>query len=486
LIKEEEISLNGLYSIFPLKKKIVFDVHDFEITFRYYDGDVPDFDVDIALTSDEMQFPVVLKPDIVDIGFFKFKNLYSSNYTLCVRYNNVEVFEKHNIDKDVTENIKLYDFVLIVKDTWNLSSDVDLSVSIINNEYGKPFVLHGRCLSNGTYSFTGVYPGEYTVKTNYKNDVLEQLVKIPAEYKKTVVVFPVVFNLTLNVYDSRGNVLDGAKVVLMRDGEETHSLTSKDGKVSFEIPPGRYKMMINYSDEGAVAERDINVLNDKSLSIVTVKEPVLPLIVLLSGVGFIIGFGFLSFKKKNIFLFLGCLTIFLVVLSVVSPWWEVNGCSSGNGKSIKTSTRLFLVPLKMITITSNNGVVSGDIDTIDDSFASVIGVIFILIVFVCFLIFFDTIFRYYQNKNWEFIFYLLELIVFVVILFVFVYAMYEFSNVIVGGLSGNGNIDVLIPGEGIYEKMSSSWGLGIGFYLILIAMVILFSAGFVYRKSRKI
>ena len=64
--------------------------------------------------------------------------------------------------------------------------------------------------------------------------------------------------------------------------------------------------------------------------------------------------------------------------------------------------------------------------------------------------------------------------------------MSEFSNVIVGGLSGNGDIGVLIPGEGVYETMSSSWGLGIGFYLMLIAMVILFSAGFVYRKSRKI
>lgn len=482
LIDEEEIKLKKINSVFPYKKTFNLNVYDFKINFRDSQDKIPDFDVDITLTSKEMKFPVVLKPDIADNGFFEFKDLYSSNYTLSIKYNNFEISEKYYINKDFSKNIKLQDLTLYVEDNWGLPFNIDLDVSLIHKEYVTIVVLPDH-LSNGTYGFTNIYPGEYTIKINYNGYNLEKNIVIPINNSKTSVVFPVVFNLTLKIYDSHGNVLNDADVLLKRDGKETHGVTSDDGRVLFEIPPGRYKMIVNYSNKGVVADRYVDVLNDKTLSVITVNEPLLPLVVLLTGVVFLLGFGFISFKKRNIFLFLGCLVVFLAVLSTASPWWGLNGSSSDGYKNISTSTNLYMSPLKMVTITSYNGFTSGTLSTLDESFVFVMNALFVLIIFGCILVFLNILSRWCHKKRLELVSYLLGVSVFVVISLVFVYAMSEFANAIVGGLSGSGNIDVLLPGEGVYETLDCSWGVGTGFYLMMISMVVLFSSGFVYRKT---
>jgi len=484
LIDEKEVVLRRIHNVFPLKKTFIFDVHDFELIFRDSKGKIPDFDVELTLTSNDMKFPVVLKPDVSDNGFFKFKSLYSSNYTLFLEYDDVEIFKKYNLNKDVSEYIDLYDFVLVVKDNWNLSSDVDLDVSLINKEYGKSFVLTSQHLSNGRYVFTNVFPGEYVVKIRYRNDVLEEDVEIPNGDSETVIVFPVVFNLTLTVYDSHGNLLNGAKVFLFRDGKHLDGLTPESGMVSFRIPPGRYRLVINCSDDTRVAERNIDVFDDKSFSIVTVKEPVLPLIVFLTGLIFVIGFGFICFKKKNVYLFLKSLVLFLVVLSVVSPWWMVNGVSD-EGEKIVTSTNLYLIPSEMVTIISDSNLVSGEFDTLNDDFDFAVNLTSYLIVFVCFLMIFIVFLRWLDKEKYDLVFVVSELLIFIGVLFVFLYGMSKFSEIIVGGLFGSGIIDVLIPGEGVYQAMNSSWGLGLGFYLFVVSFFILVLTE-VYEKSRKI
>ena len=51
------------------------------------DGNTPSVKVDLTLTSDEMNSPVVINPDTIDDGTYFFNALYSANYTLKIKYN---------------------------------------------------------------------------------------------------------------------------------------------------------------------------------------------------------------------------------------------------------------------------------------------------------------------------------------------------------------------------------------------------------------
>jgi hypothetical protein len=63
--------------------------------------------------------------------------------------------------------------------------------------------------------------------------------------------------------------------------------------------------------------------------------------------------------------------------------------------------------------------------------------------------------------------------------------MSELANVTVGSFIGNGNIDVNIYAENIFESIHCSWGLGIGFYLFIASTVVLLFASFtIFRKNR--
>ena len=55
----------------------------------------------------------------------------------------------------------------------------------------------------------------------------------------------------------------------------------------------------------------------------------------------------------------------------------------------------------------------------------------------------------------------------------FYYAMSEMANIIVGGFTGSGNIEISIPGRDKFESLSCNWGSDIGFYLMLISTCIL-------------
>ena len=172
------------------------------------------------------------------------------------------------------------------------------------------------------------------------------------------IVFPAVFNVTTTVLDTRGSPLKDVKVVMSRGSKERNGTTDDNGKVIFSIPPGSYNCSYYYNGE-LIATRKMDVMNEKAYTVVTTNEPLLPSIIIgLTTIAFI-GVAVLSYRKKDMVFFLKILAILLVIVAIVSPWWVQEGSSSN--PYLETSTKLYLTPTKMVTISSNENATVGEV-----------------------------------------------------------------------------------------------------------------------------
>lgn len=207
-----------------------------------------------------MQEPIVISADDITDGTYTFKALYPANYTLKINYNLFEIKEKIRVPNVASLAIELYDFVVHVKDSWNLKSEVPLDVSLTSRDLEKTAVTSGDRLSNDKYGFSELYPGNYTLKVSYKTYTVEQSVNILSN-GETEIEFPAVFNVTTTVLDARGNPLKDAEVLMTREEKEIQGITDKDGNVIFSVPPGTYVNKVYYNGE-QIAERKIDILNE--------------------------------------------------------------------------------------------------------------------------------------------------------------------------------------------------------------------------------
>jgi hypothetical protein len=168
-------------------------------------------------------------------------------------------------------------------------------------------------------------------------------------------------------------------------------------------------------------------------------------------------------------------------MAVVLPWWIIYGSSSS--PKIETSTNLYLTPLEMVTITSTTNIIAGELTTFEKTFELVIGFLPILIVLGCIGIIFSMILNHLNKKIFSKLLLLGGLLVLISCLLIFSIGMSQLAEIGVGSFIGSGDIEINIPGEGIYEILSCSWGPAIGFYLLLISVIILFILTFLSYKG---
>jgi hypothetical protein len=235
------------------------------------------------------------------------------------------------------------------------------------------------------------------------------------------------------------------------------------------LPPGSYDCEI-FNGEELIAKRKIDVLNEKNFEVVTKSEALFLYVLVIIFIILIIISLFVSFKKNNISFFLKFLAIGITIIALFSPWWAINGSSDNYSE---TSTNLFLIPTKMVTISSSENVTAGEVVLLDETFKFVIDLLPVIIVIGLLCIVTSMLLNKYNKKRASFIVFILTLIIFVGTIMAFYFAMSEFANTTVGSLYGNGNLDITIPGEKMYVTMHCSWGPSAGFYLLLISIVVL-------------
>jgi len=486
LAYKQQIRVGLIRKILPLKIPVEIAVHDVTINVQNDQGSAPSFNMGMKLTSDDMEYPTEIMPDESSPGTYIFSDLYPADYALGISYQSFEVEEKIQIPKISSMTIVLYDFVVNVKDTWDLPPGINLDIVMVSDEFVKPVIVVGKSLSAGVYQVSDLYSGNYILKISYKSFIVKESIQIsPYDSDELAVFFPAEFNVTTTIFDVRGIPLSNAKVIVERKEKELRAITDEMGGAIFSIPPGSYNCSIYHNDE-LIANRKVEVLTEKTYEIVTNNEPLLPSIITSLTIILLAGVAFLSYRKKDVMFFLKILAILLVIVAIVSPWWALHGSSSD--PYTETSTKLFITPAKMVTITSNDNVTIGEPYLLGDEFSAEVDLLFTTVVvgfisvmellptvmivgIICIIS--SLILTNFSKRRLSFVVFLLAIILFIGAIAVFSYAMSELVSGAVGSFIGSGNLGVSIPGEEIYEELNCSWGPDIGFYLLSLSIGIL-------------
>jgi hypothetical protein len=419
-----------------------------------------------------MQNPVILYPDSESNGKFYFKNLYPANYTLSIKYNQFEIKEMLRVPNIESKEIQLYDFTFILKDNWDFPPYPALNINLISDDFEKVVFLPAEKSSSENYFFSNLYPGNYTLKISYMDHSLVIPIIIPINSTKTI-VFPAEINSTIRVFDARGNLLKDVEVLITRTENDEkkylQKITNEDGFVILSLPPAFYDCEI-YDGEKLVAKRKIDVLNENTYDVVTKSEPIFLNVLIIIFILLIIISVIVSFKKKDKRFFLKFFAIALTIIALLSPWWSINGYSSNHSE---TSTNLFLMPTKMVTISSSVNVTAGEIASLDETFTLVLNLLPIIIItgFLCIVL--SMLLEKYNKKRLTLIVFIFALIIFISSILIYSYSMSEFAKTTVGGFFGSGPLEIVIPGEKMFVTMSCSWGPSIGFFLLLTSIIFL-------------
>ena len=160
--------------------------------------------------------------------------------------------------------------------------------------------------------------------------------------------------------------------------------------------------------------------------------------------------------------------ISIILIALFSPWWSL----SGDNGVISTNTKTFLFPSKLVTLTISDCVIGGEISVVPEEFTIVLDLLVFLLLTTLVAIIFSIIIINKFRKISNILSFLSILVIFILI-FLFFYTMSQVTSVGVGSFSGNGDLDVYIPGELDSTILYCYWGPDIGFYLTIFGFVLL-------------
>ena len=396
-----------------------------------------------------------------------------ANESIRMRYSRIVVPLRKSIE------LARYNWMVTLVDSWGLPLEIDVIPRLTSTAMQTPTLLTPKQRSVDSYGFTNLAPATYLLQIQYKSFRVEKEIQIPSADES--LVFPVEFPITLRVFDSRGVALHGAIVQISR--REKIKETSSDS--SFEtslLPPGIYLVKV-ISGGAVIGQRLLKVAGERSIDLVTNQEPMYPLVVIvLACILFSISILVTFLKKEPLYGVIG-LVANIVVVSLMFPWWTLQGSAS----DLEFSLTVFVLPVSVISRTTTSQVIAGELTVLPEVFTSVmmlIPVIAGLISVICVL---WLLLHWRSKKQWQNFFLIGVVVLFVCSLGLFIGALSEFTKVSVGGLFGQGTLDVMIPGEDVAVPVVCHWGLGVGLWLYLFsALVVVVLIIFLrYKKMKK-
>ena len=371
-----------------------------------------------------------------------------------------------------------YNFDLSIKDTWGFSPEVDLKPTLTSKEMIQPTFISAESKGNGKYRFENLYPANYNLKMSYKSFELEKEFNIKKD-GTFYLVFPAEFKINFNTLNSVGDVLSEGKISISRQNKIVSQEIDDNGNAVFSLPPGNYQITV-YSDEDIIAKQNLQISGDKKIDVLTNKESLIHVVAVYLGIALAAFSIIYLILKKNCYASIKIFVISLIFISLFSSWWFVTGENS-NAKSV---TDTMLIPQKIVTLTETADAIGGGVSQVPDEVTMVLGLLSILLAVACMLIF-VTIFTKKKLRKVTQVFTILSIILLVLTLGVFYYAMGQLTEVSVGGFIGKGDIETTIPGVSENINLPSSWGPSTGFYLIIISLILLFIP-FIYSVYKKI
>jgi len=373
-------------------------------------------------------------------------------------------------------NVDLYDLDVELTDKWGFTPTVDVKLFVTSEDMHEEETIFAVKIDNSNYIFEKLVSSNYLLKLKYKSFEIESDIDLNDD-KRVNLVFPAEYEIKINILNNVGTKVDEGTVHVSRESKEIEVDIDEDGQAIFTVPPGKYDIDI-FIDNEKVAFQEINIKGEKTLDVISNKDSFLHTLFLILGLlGIISSFVFLFYKTN----FKSCLklfVIFLLVISIFQPWWILHG--EENDVSTKTVTMLY--PPNMVTLTDSSDGFGGSLSVLPSELVDVLVLLSILIA-VSIVLMLSSIFineRFKKIKKGLLIF---SSLLIVVSLGVFYYAMTLVTKLGVGSFIGSKEILVSIPGQTEGLDVFCSWGPGVGFYLAVISLLLIFVYVFVDFKN---
>jgi len=387
---------------------------------------------------------------------------------------------KNNIDI----RLNLYDLNINITDELGLPPGVNVNPYISSSTMDEKTSIIPREVSSGKYLFTKIPSAFYDLHISYGSFSDMFHIKLP-NVKYLDIKFRAKYDLSISLLDSRGSSidLDGKKMTLFRDDIKIIDSAFVGDDIS--LPPGKYTVKIYYRGS-LIGVKNINLITDKNIKVATKIESVIPLLVSGLVLVFIAEMILLLiFKKISLNTFLKLFAMSLIFLSLFYPWWSLY--ATNDQFIAEKKTEMFIIPQTMIEETSYNQTTYIELATVPEIFTSFLGGIIIIICSGLFLIGLSFIPNIVYKKRYSTILISASVLFFVLVTSAYTFGMSKLTELSLGSLQGDGILDVVLP-DGITVYMKANWGLGIGFYLILFAVLITIFAGVIdyFKKIKKI
>ncbi len=390
-------------------------------------------------------------------------------YNLKVIYNGLNFYEKpvelNFFEKTNEVKINRYSLDLKISDNWNLPISIDINPVLKNKNFEKKLLVNPENIVKNNYFFTNLKQGTYEIYMKYKSFVYNQEFSI-LDNEQLSLKFPAEYEIKIKILDSRGNVFETNKLRLNRENKK-FEIKGKLSEIKLSVPPGEYGIEI-HNEGNLIAKRDIDIYNKKTITIITTNEPIYPSIVFFfSGIIIFLGI-FLSYKKKNKLYFLTILPVAFLFSSLFLSWWEINGLT----KTVETSTNMYIFPPDLITFTKTPLLIYGEKAYLPELFVNAIYLIIFATMMGSILLLFTNIIKKHRKKKLLLFTKILSIILFTGSIIIFIISMTSLSEIGVGGLIGQGTLDIN-TGESGYYSVYSNWGPGLGFYLYIFSIILI-------------
>jgi len=360
------------------------------------------------------------------------------------------------------------------KDKWNFIPEIEINPTLSSKDMIEENMISAEKIGPGEYELIDLYPGNYDLRAGFKSFEIKEDIDIKDD-ETLDIIFPAEYEINVKVLNSYGESISDGTALISRKSKTVSNNINNQGETSFLAPPATYELSI-FSEDDLIARQKVLTRGNKNLNIVSTKESQYHNIFIYLGIILAISALIFIFLKKNIYAGVKIIVIALLIIAIFSSWWGV----TGEQNTTTSNTKTLLIPSKIVTLTTSSNILGGEISQVPEEVTMVLGVIALLMIVTSFIILL-SIFTYKKMARTSAVLAILCIIFLILVLVIFTFAMSQITEVSVGGLFGEGDIETTIPGLSENVLLPSTWGPETGFYLTLAAVVILI-VGAMYNR----
>ena len=398
-------------------------------------------------------------------------------YVLKAYYQGFLIYDEELgiVQKKVEITQELYDLTVTVEDRLGFAPGVNVRPSLTSAQMRQPIDILPEEKGEGTYVFENLPPATYEVKISYGGFTDTKSVDVPAVGETIQLEFTATYDLTIDLMNSRGGflLLNNQKIMISRQGKTIYSSLPPGSTTS--LPPGGYTVVAVDGTE-TIASKLVDLTNDKDVQLITKIDSLIALLVTGLVFVFIGQLVILCLAKKiSLNTCLKASAMALILVSLFQPWWALTAESSSQATK---ESMMYLYPQTMIDTMTFEGKISYDVATLPEIFTNAVGILVIIICTGLFFMGISFIPNIVLRRRFSYGLAAASLLFIILVAAAFSVGMSHICEISLGGLQGQGMLDIELP-TGETVAMSSSWGLSYGFYLCILSALLLIATAII-------